>query len=190
MKHQNPLSEENIADMVDAFLDGATTPAQEERLYAFFRNSPQGSLSAGLEAYRPMFAWYSALKVENNGRKPSFWSRFRYAGVACVSVAIVVGASIILKNATSVDNPLYAQYDGSYVIRDGCRINDMEQIFNSVLAAERLADSLETVAAREEEMLSRDYDRILVETALSNVNDKALAKELKNELIAEPQENQ
>lgn len=191
MKHQNPLSEENIAAMVDAFLDGATTPAQEERLYAFFRNSPQGSLSAELEAYRPMFAWYSALKVENKAaRKPSFWSRYRYAGVACVTAVLVAGASIIFKNASSVDNPLYAQYDGSYVIRDGCRINDMEQIFNSVLAAERLADSLETVAAREEEMLSRDYDRILVETALSNVNDKALAKELKNELIAEPQENQ
>ena len=66
----------------------------------------------------------------------------------------------------------------------------MDVILGTVLRAERLADSLETVAAREEEMLDCEYDRLLVETALSNVADPTLASELKNELLDESFENQ
>lgn len=190
MKHQKPLKEENAARLVAAFLDGATTPAEEESLYAFFRDAPADSLSADLEAYRPMFAWYSGLKTEKQKPKVSFWSRFKYVGVACAVVAVAVATTFIAKNAKAYENPLYAQYDGSYIIRDGQRISDMDIILNTVLQAERLADSLETVAAREEELLDCEYDRILVETALSNVADPALASEIKNELFDESFENQ
>lgn len=136
-----------------------------------------------------MFAWYSALKAEPAKPRVSFWNRFKYAGVACVTAAMIFGISIVAKDASANENPLYAQYDGSYIIRDGQRISDMDIILSDVLQAERLADSLETVAAREEELLDRDYDRILVETALSNVADKTLATELKNELLDESYEN-
>lgn len=190
MKHQKPLTEEYAASLVAAFFDGATTPAQEECLYAFFHNSPEGSLSAEMEAYRPMFAWYSGLKAEKPLATVSFWSRFKYIGVACASAALVAGASFIAKDAMAYDNSLYAQYNGSYIIRNGQLISDMDLILGTVLQAERLADSLETVAAREEELLDCDYDRILVETALSNVADPALASELKNELLDESYENQ
>lgn len=190
MKHQKPLTEESAARLVSAFLDGITTPAEEESLYAFFKASATGSLPPDLEAYRSMFSWYSALKVEEKKPAVSFWNRFRYIGVACATAAVVAGASFIAKDALAYENPLYAQYDGSYIIRDGQRISDMDVILGTVLRAERLADSLETVAAREEEMLDCEYDRLLVETALSNVADPALASELKNELLDESFENQ
>lgn len=184
MKHQKSLTEESATRLVALFLDGATSPAEEESLYAFFRSATAGSLSPSLEACRPMFAWYEGLG-KNEERKPaaSFWSRFKYAGVACVSAVLIAGACFIAKEASASENPLYAQYDGSYIIRDGKRIYDMDQILSTVMRAERLADSLESVAAREEELLDRDYDRILVETALSNVADPALASALKSELL-------
>ncbi len=190
MKHQKPLTEECAASLVAAFLDGATTPAQEESLYAFFHNSPEGTLSSEMEACRPMFEWYAGLKAQKPRPAVSFWGRFKYVGVACATAALVAGASFIAKDAMAYDNPLYAQYDGSYIVRNGQRISDMDIILSTVMQAERLADSLETVAAREEELLDCDYDRILVETALSNVADPALASELKNELLDESYENQ
>ena len=189
MKHQKPLTEETAALLVEAFLDGATSPAEEESLYAFFRTSSVGSLSPALEEYRPMFSWYDGLKKIENNRMSTFWSKFRYAGVACAAAALVAGASFIVRDASAVENPLYAQYDGSYIIRDGKRISDMDMILSTVMQAELLADSLEAVAAREEEMLDCDYDRILVETALSNVADPALASALKSELLDDTFEN-
>jgi len=190
MKHQKPLTVESAVRLIDAFLNGATSTIEEENLYAFYKEAPVGSIPSELEAYRPMFAWYSGLKAEDKKPKATFWRRFRYAGVACAVAVIVFGGSLVTKNALMDENPLYAQYDGSYVIRDGKRISDMDLIFNTVIQAERLADSLESVAAREEELLDCDYDRILVETALSNVADPALASELKNELLDEINEIQ
>lgn len=190
MKHQKSLTEESASRLVALFLDGATSPAEEESLYAFFRASRAGSLSPALEAYRPMFAWYDGLG-RNEERKPavSFWNRFKYAGVACVSAVLVAGICFVAKEASASENPLYAQYDGSYVIRNGKRVSDMDKILGTVMRAERLADSLESVAEREERLLDCDYDRILVETALSNVADPALAMELRSELLSDSYEN-
>lgn len=181
MKHQKPLNAESAAALATAFLDGVTTPAQEESLYAFFRTAPAGSLPQELEAMRPMFAWYEGLRPSAAKRTP-FRLRFRYAAAACVAALFVAGASVVFKN-TPAENQLYAQYSGSYVIRDGERINDIEMIYSTVVKAERLADSLEAVAEHEERLLDYDYDRALVETALASVSDAELKNEIKSELL-------
>lgn len=185
MKDNKSLSVKDAAGLIEIFLDGATSPAQEDALYAFYRRHKSGTLPDELEKYRAMIQWYWSLKPNKASGKPFgyIWSRLRYVAVSCGVACIVVAILLVSKTGHASSNQLYAQYDGSYVIRNGQRISDMDAIFPAILKAERIADSLETIANLREEFVDTEYDRELVEAALANVADVRLASELKSQLL-------
>ena len=49
------LTNKNIEEYINRFLDGETTNAEEQAIYRFFRT---GKVPAHLKEYAPMFAWY------------------------------------------------------------------------------------------------------------------------------------
>ena len=119
-----------VSILVERFLDGDTTPAQEKAIYHFY--ALHRDLPDELERYRDMFAWYA-------GMQPRGERRPRHAIAAAAAAVLVVagiGLSVIITEK-SEENSLYASYQGSYIVRNGQRIDDIQVIYNSLAVAEQ-----------------------------------------------------
>ena len=159
--------------LVQEFLDGITTPEQERWLYAFYRNHNPGSLPADLESYRGMFGWYASLPSTAKPRRRLSGARIAaFTGIAAAAaIAVGTGLSLINRNGrTSAADSAYASYAGSYIVRDGQRIDDIVVIYDEVSAAATRADSLAN-------------DSIALEKAISNINDDELSGFIRSQIF-------
>lgn len=166
-----------IRRLVERFFDGDTSPAQEQAIYDYYATH-QG-LPDDLERYRPMFGWYSAMSSPVRRRRP--WPRF--AGIAAALAVLVVVGVVLVRSDSSADERLYASYRGSYVIRDGQRIDDIQLIYSNLACAEQMADSLIDLADREARNIEQSPDDILVDRALDGIDDPELALEIKKAIL-------
>ena len=63
------LTNKNIEEYINRFLDGETTNAEEQAIYRFFCT---GNVPAHLKEYAPMFAWYDLLFPTIHNRHPMY----------------------------------------------------------------------------------------------------------------------
>lgn len=118
-----------VEKLLSAFFDGTTTTAYERELYHFFR---QEDIPEHLEPYREMFGYFETgikeecrtlprerYAIEKTGRKR--W--IMWAGIAA-SLLLFVSVGIQMHATRRDFNP----YEGSYIIRNGVRIEDPETI--------------------------------------------------------------
>lgn len=166
-----------IRRLVERFFDGDTSPAQEQAIYDYYATH-QG-LPDDLERYRPMFGWYSAMSSPVRRRRPLP----RFAGIAAALAMLVVVGVVLVRSGSSADERLYASYRGSYVIRDGQRIDDIQLIYSNLACAEQMADSLIDLADREARNIEQSPDDILVDRALDGIDDPELALEIKKAIL-------
>ena len=176
----------SISNLIGRFLDGSTSPTEEKLLYSFFKANPSGSLPAELEQFRPMFAWYAALPAGNTaasaGRRRSF---IRYAAAAAITALLTAAALFTFApRNTAYPDTLYAQYEGSYIVRNGKRITDIDKILVTVMRAEKMADSLSNSVLMQEQLSDNDFDSIMVVQALSGISDPELVQQLKDDLLS------
>lgn len=183
-RNDKAIAAEAARLLIELFLDGSTTPAQEERLYRFYASHPTGSLPAELEPYRPMFAWYASLPRKADAKKRFLGRWGRYAAAAVVTAVATVGLLMAPKLSYSDnDAGLRARYDGSYIVRNGQRITDIDAILVSVMKAEQIADSLESLAMRQINDADINYEQLILEQSISEITDTILARELRDDLI-------
>ncbi len=134
-----------------AFLDGSSTPADEQWLYRFYSCWPAGSLPADLEQMRAMFAWYAGLPNQYNQthvlktRRNRLW--WCVAAVITVLVVCAGGFALGLRrpgiaNGGARYSGAGSTISGSYVIRNGQRNEKLPEIYDDIIAAERFADSV------------------------------------------------
>lgn len=154
----------DINRLVEQFMAGATSPAEERRLYRYY--AAHGSLPADLEQYRPMFAWYASLQ------KPARRPMAKRAVAAAIATLLIAGAIVgFVKYGGRNDDDLYACYKGSYIVRDGQKIDDLRQIYTTLCAAELYADSLEALAERQAMEIERIPDEIMTyDLSIENSN--------------------
>ncbi len=168
------MTESQIKKLIGDFLDGTTTPAQEEKLYAYF--ATHSKLPAELERYRAMFGWYSSLprkKASASAGRRLWWS-----AAAAIAVLAAVGIALV-KIEPAADSELYACYRGSYVICNGKKNTDLSEIYRQVALAEATADSLAAIPGPS----IPDYEEDMVDAALSGIKDPVLAVELRNDFM-------
>lgn len=172
------LSNADVSTLIDRFLDGATSPAEEKALYKFYADSPAGSLEDSLEQYRPMFSWYGSMTPAS--RRRPVW---RYAGVAA-SVAVLTAAAFTVFGPAHTDsNGLYACYEGSYVVRDGRRISDLNAIHVQLARAEYTADSLLAAAERQADEIEYDPTEVMIDNTVAGISDSELAMQIRCDLL-------
>ena len=120
-----------------------------------------------------MFVWYASLPSTAKPRRRLSGARIAaFTGIAAAAaIAIGAGLSLINRNGrTSAADSAYASYAGSYIVRDGQRIDDIVVIYDEVSAAATLADSLAN-------------DSIALEKAISNINDDELSGFIRNQIF-------
>lgn len=146
----------NTHELIKKFLDGETTIEEERELCIRFR---KGQVSPDLQPYAEFFSDMATLPVSN---RPS---RLHVAVMRWVAAAAVVLAFIVSGVCLQVrlDNRLLAQnYDGSYMIVDGKRIDNLAQIKDEVGALLADANRLEAHACCQQ--VISDAERELMES--------------------------
>jgi hypothetical protein len=141
-------TEMDIQTLIERFLEGETSNAEEQTLYRYFES---GEVDPALEKYREMFKWYAAgmpedssIPVNRGGgglraRSPEHLRSARSQWVRWLSIAasllLLVGVGLGLWHYQQQQEE-YALYEGSYIIRNGQKITDIKQILPELKATE------------------------------------------------------
>lgn len=131
--------------LMEKFLSGETTIAQEDELYRYFAS---GGVAPVLLQHRDMMRWYGSL---SRSKRPSTRQRFLrrwrgWASVAAAAAVVVAVGIMILSPSRHIDDE-YLAYSGSYVIIDGKKYTDLERIMPQIKKGEQLADSISRIVA-------------------------------------------
>ena len=124
------MEEIRIRQLINRFLDGATTNAEEQMLYDYFAGE---DIAPELMQYRDMFRWYSAGMPEMNVKQRRMPLRRILALAASVLLLVGIGFGIHRYQKLQEE---YALYEGSYIIRDGVKITDISKILPELKATE------------------------------------------------------
>ena len=136
----------HIEQLVEKFLDGSTTNAEERLLYGYFAGS---RVDRRLEKYRAMFLWYAGgmaaplpePKAGRTGRTAAPWAWAKVAVGAAASVLLLAGVALGYHRHQQAER-LYATYEGSFIVRDGKKITDLESIMPELKRIERNAAAM------------------------------------------------
>lgn len=182
----------SIEYLLDRFFEGQTSNEEERALYDFFARP---DIPAHLERYREVFGYFESGIALDFSETPELRlpvkesSNKRKIGWA---IAVCVAASLLLflvnqlfMGTEEVINP----YEGSYIVRNGYVVTDLdriqpeiEAIYQAAEAAEKAADLL-LCDKNERKFISGMADRQVKEnyqSLLRSVQDDRLRKEIKN----------
>ena len=139
------ITNKNIEEYIQRFMEGETTNAEEQAIYRFFHTE---EVPEHLKPYTDMFAWYEEGMPEEKLPKPKtrpLWKRIPLElwsmGIAAMLV-ISIGLDIVLSFGDST-NEEWSYYEGSYVEVNGKRITDVEAIMPIILETLAEAEEIE-----------------------------------------------
>ena len=111
--------EKNVKQLIERFLEGETTNAEEQQLYDYF----SGAVPKSLRKYQPMFRWYAEGMPESKAVTRPLWTRW----AAAASVAVLIGGGVAYYQHRQHEAEM-ACYEGSYIVRNGQKITDLKTI--------------------------------------------------------------
>lgn len=167
------IDDNRLTQLLELFMAGETTNAQELELTERFR---QGPVPPALEQYRPMLMWLDQgmPQVKMPVDKPHRFSRRLImtcvGAAASLALIVTVAVSLMSRRSGTLNPEDYVTYAGSYVIRDGEKITDLDLIMPELERAERLVEK-QSAAARSIESMSEyiNTDNPDVRAALESV---------------------
>lgn len=136
---------DDIRLLAERFFDGDTTVEEERTLYAFY--SSHAALPADMEQYRPLITDLGGMDFgEEKPAHPAQGFRHKLlvtlSGIAA-SLLVCITVYSLLQNHHERQQ-FAATYEGSYVIQDGKRIDDLSLIKTDIEHAISQAESMET----------------------------------------------
>lgn len=160
--------------LIDRFFLGDTSLAEEQALYAYFA---QTHIDSQLTRYAPMFRDLAAASLgatptiakRQHGRKMGMLTGRRIAAMAAMAAVILVVASMATAALHSYhENAMLARcYEGSYVIENGKRIDDLHRIHKQIETTLRAADAIEREVQSDGVVEQATHD------VLNNIDDPA-----------------
>lgn len=136
---------DRIEHLVERFLDGRTTNAEEQELYAWFRSS---GVPEGWEYLRDMFAWYEAGMPDAAQPKTQLTRSMSLRRVVrwVASVAAVVVVALSVWFSVGASSRQKALYDDSYIVENGIRYDNIDDIGGDIEAMMHRAEEIESMA--------------------------------------------
>lgn len=137
-----------IESLVDKFLEGRTTNAEERELYEWFATADVPDKWSDLKA---MFAWYAESMPDKEApAKPKprmtlgrrWWVAVAGAVAACAAVVVV----LLPNGNTEPQVRTYNIYEGSYIVEAGIRYDDIEVIEDDIEELFARAEAIELEA--------------------------------------------
>lgn len=161
-----------ITILIERFLAGETSIAEEQTLYAYFARP---DIDPELESYRPMFGWYATLGtnegaqavITTESKKPErvrilSLRPWQWISIAAM-LALLLGVGFIFRSPMSALPDDYLCYEGSYMMIDGKKITDLRLVVPEIIRSQEMLD--ETLAAISESLDEADtaFDRAVME---------------------------
>ena len=143
------MKQEYIRTLIGKFFDGETSLEEESRLYDYFR---QESLPASLQPYRELFAGLQAVSLPpaalHQGRRKPLLLRWA-VGTAASLVVLITAAGLWQQHSQQL---LARQYEGSYMIVNGRRIDNLSEmkptIEQTLAEADRIKREIQQASAQ------------------------------------------
>ena len=135
------LSEDKINILIDRFMAGETSNAEEARLMDYFRSQ---DLPPAHQQLRYMMMFYDNRLTEPKAVAEPTIRRSRFhlrrwqwiSSAAAVALIVTVAVSFMQRQQQPTE---YLVYSGSYIIRDGKKMTDIPTILPELKKAERIA---------------------------------------------------
>lgn len=163
------MTDDEARRLTDLFLDGATEPDQEHRLYVYYAGT---RVADDLLCYKAMFAMYASLGRDDADIRPR---RRGYLSVAAAIAVLAVVGSVVITHDHGDQNDFERVYAGSYIIRDGKKITDLKKIMPAIHRADCYVDS---VMRQVDALYPDDTESEILEKALAGIADPQLKAEL------------
>lgn len=145
-----------ISRLIDRFMAGETSLEEEKLLYGYFART---DVPTEFEPYREMFRWYADLGETDcdsaasatemqaadkpRSRRGKIFAGFRpwhIAGIAAM-IAVVICTMFFFRPSTNIDIPEeYLCYKGSYIIRDGKKITDLNIVVPEIIRTQQIVE--------------------------------------------------
>lgn len=166
--------EKYIENLIERFLDGATTLSEEQELYAYFSGN---NVPEHLNKYKELFVWFDSGMAQEITETPvEILTELRpkrtfrlWGTVASIAAAITLFVLIY----PHIAEPEFDPFEGSYIVRDGVKITD-----RALIQAE-LESTLLLVETQENEvnkMLLESHSEELKDQYGKYCHDKELLK--------------
>lgn len=170
---QTTVSHDEARTLIARFFDGETTLSEEQAIYKYFA---AGAVHPSLQQYGEMFGWYA------NGLQPTASKhrsrRWTYvAAAALLAGAIGTTAIKVMKQQDNPQNQLAEMYAGSYIIRNGKKITDINKVLPEVVKQEKYADRLIAQCNKASEAMIND-EMLTVEDAINSIADPEIRRQL------------
>ena len=151
------LEQKYIYDLVEKFLDGRTTNAEERELYDLFKRD---DIPLDLIQLRPMFRWYEEGMPEpkteaktdpetdpETERKTEAKPSHRTLAIGWAAVGTIAASILLIGLVWQSHRPTFETiYDGSYIVEGGVMCDDMEYIEDDIIDLLERADAIESRA--------------------------------------------
>ncbi len=154
-----------IRQTVERFFDGETSVEEERKLYAFYMSHPH--LPANLEQYRPLISDLGCMSFEPIPiTQPEQHTRRRLlvtlSGIAA-SLLLYLSVSYMIQHHEQ--EQWAATYEGSYVIQNGKRIDDLSLIKTDIEHALGQAETIEMNMEKQDAAIDAVEEDILSHTS-------------------------
>lgn len=156
-----------VETLVEKFFDGETTLDEERRLYDFFKRA---DVPPHLSGYREMFSDFAALPIEKEAVKPRRRTIWRI--VAACAAVVLIAFGLWFYGDLQEERMLARMYEGSYVIENGRRTDNLSKIMPDIKAALQYADNVEKNAESMDPVRSAEAD------VLNSIDDPAERKRI------------
>lgn len=144
---------EEIAILVDKFLDGKTTNQEEQMLYDWFSAN---DVSEEWQPLKEMFAWYAdgmpeeqielSEELQPQKRGVSLHRSRRVIRWISVGVSIAAMVAVVLIATLRPRQSEFNIYEGSYIVEAGVRNDDIASIESEIEAMLKRAENYEQQA--------------------------------------------
>lgn len=144
---------EEIAILVDKFLDGKTTNQEEQMLYDWFSAN---DVSEEWQPLKEMFAWYAggmpekqielSEELQPQKRGVSLHRPRRVIRWISVGVSIAAMVAVVLIATLRPRQSEFNIYEGSYIVEAGVRNDDIASIESEIEAMLKRAENYEQQA--------------------------------------------
>ena len=137
------LTSKNIEEYIRLFMEGETTNEEEQAIYRYFRTQ---RVPAHLKSYQAMFAWYEQGMPQEPAQKKRSYRLAVQAWRAGLVAMLVLGIGLgwfLLKDGSTAKSDEWACYEGSYVVKNGKRNTNIEEIMPQILATLKQTEEME-----------------------------------------------
>ena len=173
MKPSEQNYTKHIEELIELFFEGATSLEEEKELYIFFSSD---TVPQELTQYKQLFTYFeselkqelqaefhyqeteSIPKIKLRSRLPKRTRLLRRLVISSSAALLLIFISVVsYKIASKTNSDSFEPYEGSFIIRDGVRITDINKIRPEL--EEAMKQALYTEHRHEIEFLQMEYER-------------------------------